>query len=32
VHMIEGVLTYLKFPDAFAESTQFRDFQSLEGH
>lgn len=31
VHMIEGVLTYMKFPDAFADSQQFKDFQSLEG-
>jgi hypothetical protein len=30
--MIDGVLTYLKFPDAFAESAQFKNFQSLEGH
>jgi rubrerythrin len=32
VHMIEGVLTYLKFPEAFADSAQFKNFQSLEGH
>ena len=32
IHMIDGVLTYLKFPDAFAESAQFKNFQSLEGH
>jgi rubrerythrin len=32
VHMIEGVLTYLKYPDAFADSAQFKNFQSLEGH
>lgn len=32
VHMIEGVLTYLKFPEAFADSSQFKNFQSLEGH
>ena len=32
VHMIEGVLSYLKFPEAFAESAQFNNFQSLEGH
>lgn len=31
VHMIEGVLTYMKFPEAFADSQQFKDFQSLEG-
>ena len=32
IHMIAGVLSYLKFPDAFAESEQFKNFQSLEGH
>ena len=32
VHMIESVLSYLKFPEAFAESAQFNNFQSLEGH
>ena len=32
IHMIDGVLTYLKYPEAFAESAQFKDFQSLEGH
>lgn len=32
VHMIEGVLTYLKFPEAFADSVEFKNFQSLEGH
>jgi len=32
VHMISSVLTYLKFPDTFAESAQFKNFQSLEGH
>lgn len=32
IHMIDGVLTFLKFPDAFAESAQFKNFQSLEGH
>ncbi len=32
IYMIEGVLSYLKFPDAFAESEQFKNFQSLEGH
>lgn len=31
VHMIDGVLTYLKHPQAFADSVQYRDFQSLEG-
>ena len=32
IHMIDGVLTFLKFPDAFAQSAQFKNFQSLEGH
>jgi len=32
IHMIDGVLSYLKFPDDFAQSAQFRNFQSLEGH
>ena len=32
VHMIDGILTYLKFPEAFADSAQFKNFQSLEGH
>jgi rubrerythrin len=32
VYMIDGVLTYLKQPQAFADSAQFRDFQSWEGH
>lgn len=32
VHMISSVLTYLKFPDTFADSAQFKNFQSLEGH
>lgn len=31
VYMIDGVLMYLKHPDAFAESAQFKNFQSLEG-
>jgi rubrerythrin len=31
VQMIDGVLMYLKHPDTFAESAQFRNFQSLEG-
>ena len=31
VMMIDGVLTYLKFPEEFAQSAQFKDFQSLEG-
>ncbi len=31
VHMIDSILTYLKFPEAFADSAQFKNFQSLEG-
>lgn len=31
VHMIDGVLMFLKDPATFAESSQFKDFQSLEG-
>jgi rubrerythrin len=31
VYMIDGVLMYLKHPQAFADSVQYRDFQSLEG-
>lgn len=26
VHMIDSILTYLKFPDAFADSVQFKNF------
>ncbi len=32
VHMIDGVLSYLRFPEDFADSAQFKNFQSLEGH
>ncbi len=32
IYMIDGVLSYLKFPDDFAQSAQFKNFQSLEGH
>jgi len=32
VHMIDSVLTYLKFPQSFADTAQFKNFQSLEGH
>lgn len=32
VHMIDGVLTFMKHPQSFAESAQFQNFQSLEGH
>ncbi|MDH4157102.1 MAG: ferritin family protein [candidate division Zixibacteria bacterium] len=32
VYMIDGVLTYLKHPQAFSDSAQFRNFQSWEGH
>ena len=31
VQMIDGVLMYLKHPETFADTAQFRDFQSLEG-
>ncbi len=31
VHMIDSILTYIKFPEAFADSAQFKNFQSLEG-
>lgn len=31
VHMIDGVLMYLKDPATFSESSQFKNFQSLEG-
>ncbi|MFQ5500140.1 MAG: ferritin family protein [Candidatus Zixiibacteriota bacterium] len=32
IHMISGVLTYIQSPSTFADSAQFRDFMSLEGH
>ena len=32
IHMIDSVITYIKFPDSFADSAQFKNFQSLEGH
>jgi rubrerythrin len=32
IYMIDGVLTFLKHPTTFAESAQFRNFQSWEGH
>ncbi|UCD63253.1 MAG: ferritin family protein [Candidatus Zixiibacteriota bacterium] len=32
IYLIDSVLTYMKFPDTFADSAQFKDFQSLEGH
>ena len=32
IYMIDGILTYLKHPDTFADSSQFKNFQSLEGH
>jgi len=32
IYLIDSVLTYMKFPDTFADSSQFKDFQSLEGH
>jgi rubrerythrin len=31
VHMIDAVLMYLKHPETFAQSTQFKDYMSLEG-
>lgn len=31
VHMIDGVLMYIKDPASFAQSAQFKNFQSLEG-
>jgi len=31
IHMIDGVLMYVKAPAAFAESAQFKNFRSLEG-
>ena len=31
VHMIDGILTYLKYPDTFAETAQFKNFMSWEG-
>ncbi|UCD18237.1 MAG: ferritin family protein [Candidatus Zixiibacteriota bacterium] len=31
VQMIDGVLMYLKHPDTFADSAQFKNFRSLEG-
>jgi rubrerythrin len=31
VHMIDTVLMYLKHPQAFAQSAQYKDFMSLEG-
>lgn len=32
IYLIDSVLTYMKFPETFADSSQFKDFQSLEGH
>ena len=32
VHMIDGVLMYLRQPETFAHSAQFKNFMSLEGH
>jgi rubrerythrin len=31
IHMIDGVLTFLRYPETFAESAQFKNFRSLEG-
>jgi len=32
IYLIDSVLTYMKFPDTFSDTSQFKDFQSLEGH
>ena len=32
IYLIDSVLTYMKFPDTFSDTAQFKDFQSLEGH
>ncbi len=32
IHMIDGILTYLKYPESFAGSAQFKNFMSLEGN
>ena len=31
IHMVAGVIMYLKSPATFVESAQYRDFRSLEG-
>lgn len=31
IHMIDGVLHYIKYPDTFSESAQYRNFMSWEG-
>jgi rubrerythrin len=31
IHMIDTVLMYLRHPETFAQSAQFKNFQSLEG-
>ena len=31
IYLIDNVLTYLKFPGTFADSSQFKDFKSWEG-
>ena len=32
IYLIDSILTYMKFPDTFADTAQFKNFQSLEGH
>ena len=32
IYLIDSVLTYMKFPDTFSDTAQFKNFQSLEGH
>lgn len=32
VYLIDGIMTYMKFPDTFSDTAQFKNFQSLEGH
>jgi hypothetical protein len=32
INMIDGILTYLRYPDTFADSAQFKNFMSWEGH
>ncbi len=32
IHMIDGVLHYLRSPDTFGDSQQYRNFMSWEGH
>jgi rubrerythrin len=32
IYLIDSVLTYMKFPETFSDTAQFKDFKSLEGH